>query len=75
MLKRRIQLRTVDDVTEFVKAADKCSFDVNILAGETLIDAKSIMGVMSLDLSRALVVSYGEADPVLEQTLERFAVD
>ncbi|MCC8044627.1 MAG: HPr family phosphocarrier protein [Clostridiales bacterium] len=74
MFKRRIRLRTVDDVREFVKAADKCSFDVNILFGETLIDAKSIMGVMSLDLSSELVVSYGEADPVLEQTLEKFAL-
>ncbi|MCD7884598.1 MAG: HPr family phosphocarrier protein [Lachnospiraceae bacterium] len=74
MFKRRIQLRTVDDVREFVKAADKCSFDVNILNGETLIDAKSIMGVMSLDLSGELVVCYGEEDTLLEQTLKKFAV-
>ncbi|MCD8106297.1 MAG: HPr family phosphocarrier protein [Lachnospiraceae bacterium] len=74
MYQRRIQLRTVDDVREFVKAADRCSFDVNILFGETLIDAKSIMGVMSLDLTRELLVAYEVADPQLEQTLKKFTV-
>jgi len=60
-------------VQEFVKAADKCSFHVDIQNGETLIDAKSIMGVMSLDLTQELVVVYDEAEPELEQVLVKLS--
>ncbi|MCD7813245.1 MAG: HPr family phosphocarrier protein [Lachnospiraceae bacterium] len=72
MFTKKIRLKTVDEVREFVKAADKCSFHVDIRNGETLIDAKSIMGVMSLDLTEKLAVVYEEADPELEQVLEKF---
>ncbi|MCD8347075.1 MAG: HPr family phosphocarrier protein [Lachnospiraceae bacterium] len=72
MFTKKIRLKTVDEVQEFVKAADKCSFDVEIQNGETLIDAKSIMGVMSLDLTQDLLVVYDEADSELEQVLEKF---
>ncbi|MCC8136524.1 MAG: HPr family phosphocarrier protein [Clostridiales bacterium] len=73
MLKRKIRLKTVEDVREFVQTADRCSFDVDIQNGETKIDAKSIMGVMSLDLTRALVVICEGEDADLERVLERFA--
>ncbi len=73
MLTRKIRLKTVDDVRVFVQAADRCSFDVNILNDETKIDAKSIMGVMSLDLTRALVVICEGEDAELERVLAHFA--
>ncbi|MCD8337910.1 MAG: HPr family phosphocarrier protein [Lachnospiraceae bacterium] len=72
MFTKKIRLRTVDDVREFVKAADKRSFRVDIQNGLTLIDAKSIMGVMSLDLTQNLTVVYEKADPELEQVLKKF---
>ncbi|MCC8052120.1 MAG: HPr family phosphocarrier protein [Clostridiales bacterium] len=75
MRKRRIRLRTVEDVREFVQAADRCSFDVDILNGETKIDAKSIMGVMSLDLTRELVVISEGEDAELENVMKKFACE
>ena len=49
---------------EFVRRADLCSFDVNIGYDRVSIDAKSLVGVMGLDLGRSLIVSfYGEDKP------------
>ncbi|MCD7819023.1 MAG: HPr family phosphocarrier protein [Lachnospiraceae bacterium] len=73
MLKRKIKLNAVEEVREFVQAADKCLFRVDILFEERLIDAKSIMGVMSLDLTQELTVAYSEEDAELERVLDKFA--
>ncbi|MCD7745270.1 MAG: HPr family phosphocarrier protein [Lachnospiraceae bacterium] len=73
MTKRRIRLRSVDEVREFEQAADRCDFAVNILNEGALIDAKSIMGVMSLDLTQVLVVTYSDENAELERVLGKFA--
>ena len=48
-------------IKEFVKAASKCDFDVDISYNRILIDAKSILGILSMDLTRVLTVTcHGE---------------
>ena len=67
MTKRTIRLRNLDEVHEFVRLADACDFDVNIGYDRVVIDAKSIVGVMGLDLGRNLLVSYdGESQRLLQ---------
>ena len=62
-VRRKIRLASVRDVHEFVKLADACDFDVNIGYDRIIIDAKSIVGVMGLDLGRDLTVHcFGEND-------------
>ena len=66
MTKKTIRLRNLDEVHEFVRLADACDFDVNIGYDRVVIDAKSIVGVMGLDLGRNLLVSYdGESQTLL----------
>jgi len=63
MYKNRIKLSSLEKVHQFVKLADACDFDVNVGYDRVVIDAKSIVGVMGLDLGRTLTVSYdGESD-------------
>ena len=57
-VKREIRLRTLQEIHEFVRLADACDQDVNIGYDRVVIDAKSIVGVMGLDLGRRLTVSY-----------------
>ena len=60
-LRRKIKLANVSDVHEFVKLADAGDCDVNIGYDRIIIDAKSIVGVMGLDLGRDLLVHcYGK---------------
>ena len=54
MKKATIQLSTINDVKVFVNTVCKYDFDVDLISGRYAIDAKSIMGIFSLDLSKPL---------------------
>ena len=45
-----ILLSSVADVKEFVSLASKYTFDVDLILGRYVVDAKSIMGIFSLNL-------------------------
>ncbi|WP_155833218.1 HPr family phosphocarrier protein [Butyrivibrio sp. WCD3002] len=47
-----------NQVKDFVSAATKCDFDVDISYNRFTVDAKSILGVFGLDLGQPLKVSY-----------------
>ncbi|MEG1028272.1 MAG: HPr family phosphocarrier protein, partial [Oscillospiraceae bacterium] len=49
-----IKLSTINDVKEFVNTVSKCDFDVDLISGRYAIDAKSIMGIFSLDISKPI---------------------
>lgn len=56
MKENKIILSSIDDVKEFVALANKCVFDIDLLSGRYAVDAKSIMGIFSLDLAKALTL-------------------
>ena len=49
-----IMLNTINDVKKFVNIVSKYDFDVDLIFGRYAIDAKSIMGIFSLDLSKPI---------------------
>ena len=76
MSEKKIKLNAFDDVKDFVTAADKCNYDVDISYNRTIIDGKSLMGVLSMDLNRELTVRYSEEDePRFAGTLKKYSVD
>ena len=46
-----ISLNSIDKVKAFVNDITKFDYDFDLVSGRYLIDAKSIMGILSLDLS------------------------
>lgn len=67
-----IRLNTLGEVKEFNAAASQISGDVDLRSGRYCVDAKSIMGIFSLNLGRDLIV---ESTAVTEEELrKRFAV-
>lgn len=64
----------VDDVRDFVKAATECDFDVDVNYNRVLVDAKSILGVMSMDLNNVLTVKFYGEDSGFEDFLRKYAV-
>lgn len=74
MTERQIKFRAAEDVKEFVNAASKCDFDIDIFYNRIIIDAKSILGVLSMDLTKVMTVKcYGE-DKNFDKTIAKFAV-
>lgn len=49
-----IMLDSIADVKEFVTTVSKYDFDVDLESGRYAVDAKSIMGIFSLDLSKKI---------------------
>ena len=45
-----IMLKSINDVKDFVNIVNKYDFDVVLTSGRYIVDAKSIMGIFSLDL-------------------------
>jgi phosphotransferase system HPr-like phosphotransfer protein len=50
----RISLNTIDKVKAFVNDISKFDGDFDLVSGRYVIDAKSIMGIFSLDLSKPI---------------------
>ena len=59
---------------EFVSAASKCNFDIDVFYNRIIIDAKSILGFRSVDLTQTLTVKcYGE-DENFSRVISKYAV-
>ncbi|MBR6102290.1 MAG: HPr family phosphocarrier protein [Ruminococcus sp.] len=54
MKKTKIMLGAIADVKEFVNIVSRCEYDVDLASGRYAVDAKSIMGIFSLDLSNPI---------------------
>ena len=50
----QIKLNTINEVKEFVNIVLQCPYDVDLVSGRYIIDAKSLMGIFSLDLPRPI---------------------
>ena len=66
--------RTVrfNEIKEFVSAACRCNFDIDVVSGRIVIDAKSILGMLSLNWEEELRVVYEEQDPHFENVLQKY---
>ena len=53
----KININTINDVKDFVTIVSRCDYDVDIVSGRYAIDAKSIMGIFCLDLSKELTLN------------------
>ena len=63
MTQFRILIPSVAAVRNFVNAATLCPVDIDVTSGRYTVDAKSIMGLFSLDLERPINVTvYGTAE-------------
>ena len=58
MKREQIMLKTINDVKAFVNSVAKYDF----LSGRYAVDAKSIMGIFSLDLSKAITMEIHSDD-------------
>lgn len=51
-----ISLEMAQRVKEFVAITQNCEYEILLKSGKYVVDAKSILGIFSLDLSKPLVV-------------------
>ena len=60
----QISLNSIDKVKSFVNDLSKFDSDFDLVSGRYVIDAKSIMGIFSLDLSKPIDLNIHAEDDV-----------
>ena len=63
MYETTIQLNAINDVKDFVNKVMLFNYDIDRVSGRYAIDAKSIMGIFSLDLSKPIKLQAHTDDP------------
>ena len=72
----KITLSSIRDIREFVNCVILTDYDVDLIQGRYTVDAKSIMGIFSLDLlSPIRLVAHSENTDELFASISRFKVD
>lgn len=62
MVKLTVNIVSMQDADKFNKLCSKFDCDMDLQSGKYYVDAKSIMGIFSLDLSKPLVMNAGTDD-------------
>ena len=73
----KISLNSIDAVKSFVNTVTKYESDFDLVSGRYVIDAKSIMGIFSLDLSKPIelnIHSEEQLDEIMDN-LKQFIVE
>ncbi|MBQ6795856.1 MAG: HPr family phosphocarrier protein [Clostridia bacterium] len=72
----KVMLSSIVDVKNFVNLISEFDFEVDMVSGRYVVDAKSLMCIFSLDLSKPIIMRvYSEDTTELEEKLREFIVD
>ena len=70
-----IKLTQAEEVKEFVNTVNRYAYEMDLRAGRHVVDAKSILGIFSLDLSKPISLEiYSEQCEDLLKDIQRFTV-
>lgn len=71
-----LRLSLVENVNQFVNIVSRYPFEMDLRAGRHVVDAKSILGIFSLDLSRPITLEiYSEDCGQLMEEIRLFIED
>ncbi len=69
----KVSLNSIDKVKTFVNDINRFDYDFDLVSGRYVIDAKSIMGIFSLDLSKPIDLNIHADDDKQEEVLKALA--
>ncbi|MGX8703473.1 MAG: HPr family phosphocarrier protein [bacterium] len=73
MKKINVSLNSIEKVKTFVNDINRFDCDFDLVSGRYVIDAKSIMGIFSLDLSKPIELIIHAEGEELDQALKALA--
>lgn len=77
MVISKIRLTDIDSVKKFVNIVTQMDTDIDLAAGRFVVDAKSILGIFSIDLSQPIELrihaDQQEGDSILRQLTDYLA--
>ncbi|MBQ9264240.1 MAG: HPr family phosphocarrier protein [Clostridia bacterium] len=70
-----IKLSFAEEVKTFVNTVNRYPYDVDLRAGRHVVDAKSILGIFSLDLSKPITLDiYSDTCDDLIADIQQFTI-
>lgn len=75
MVAFNISLNSIDGVKKFVNQVCKYDFDIDLTSGRYVVDAKSIMGIFSLDLTKPILLEAHTDDDAIKCDMKDFVVE
>ncbi len=69
MKKVLVSLNSIEKVKTFVKDIDQFECDCDLISGRYVIDAKSMLGIFSLDLSKPIELSIHADDEEADRVI------
>lgn len=72
MLKEYVKFNNVDQVRKFINVIDTLDAQFDIGSGQRVVDAKSLLGVMSLDFSEPLCLRCHSEDSTIREKIKPF---
>lgn len=75
MSKQKIRLNNIEGAKEFVAAATDCDFDIDVYFNKVVLDAKSILGILSLDHRNVLTVMFDGFNEKFSGVLAKYAAN
>ena len=71
-----IKLSLAENVKSFVNIVNRYPYDVDLRAGRHVVDAKSILGIFSLDLSKPITLEvYSDDCPEFLEQVKPFLME
>ena len=68
----QVNLNSVEKVRAFVNSVNTFDSEFDLVSGRFVIDAKSIMGILSLDLSKPITLNFYSDDDAIMESLKPF---
>ena len=65
----QISLKSIDDVKQFVQTLTVFDGEFELISGKYIVDAKSILGLFSVDLSKPVTLRIEVTDSKMEEVL------
>lgn len=72
MKSKHVTIRSINDMTTFVSLCSAVDGDVICRKGKYAVDGKSVLGVMSIDISTGVTVEYPQDAYELDSFLKQF---
>ena len=74
MSRLKVKFTTPREVADFVNRVERYPYAMDLSRGSVVVDAKSLLGVLSLDLTRVLTVSMNGRDAEFESYLDELKI-
>ena len=75
MSSKRVMAGTIGKVRELSDIAERCTFSIFVSDGRITVNAKSLIGMLNLDLQEKWVLTYDGENALLDRYIEKNAVD